>query len=463
MTLDPLPDRSLAIRAICLYAPASAALLLHLTRHARPRVGAAVLLGLLWTLPALLAFQRLNLLAGWWSFHTAGPALRGMPVELYLGWCCLWGAVPALAFPRIPPLAKITVMLLLDLAVMPLCAPVVLLSPTWWIGEGLAIALVLAPAILLQHWTLEARHPGRRGTLQLLIAAGIFLFLFPELVFALRGGAWTQVPLHGWALAVAFQAIAVLALPGVSAVQEFAERGRGTPIPYDPPYHLVTSGIYRYVANPMQLSCTVVLLAWGGLLGSWWLASAGAVSFVYSAGLARWDEAEDLRVRFGQPWLAYRAAVRDWRLRLSPYTADAQAHLYIARSCTVCSELRRWLELRKPTGLTLVDAEQYPDEVLQRIRYVPAAGSFPEEGIRAFARALEHLHLGWALLAIAMRLPGLRWAVQTILDGVGFGESFLPVPVCSTQSRLQPTSVADDADRLRTSLPWPASSSSDPS
>jgi protein-S-isoprenylcysteine O-methyltransferase Ste14 len=105
------------------------------------------------------------------------------------------------------------------------------------------------------------------------VAGSNCLLLIPEIAFALRPRrGWAPLlAAPEWAKQVALQVVLLLALPGVSAVLEFAERGGGTPIPFDPPVRLVTSGVYRYVANPMQLSCTLVLLAWAVVLRNLWL------------------------------------------------------------------------------------------------------------------------------------------------------------------------------------------------
>jgi hypothetical protein len=219
------------------------------------------------------------------------------------------------------------------------------------------------------------------------------------------------------------QIVLLLAIPGISAVQEFVQRGQGTPIPYDPPQSLVTTGIYRYLANPMQLSCTIVLLVWGILLASPWLAAAALISLVYCAGIARWDERADLATRFGQPWMEYRKNVKDWLPRLDPHVA-VPARLYVATTCGPCSELRHWIESRHPTGLEIHPAESHPMP-LRRIRYEDA--NYQADGLEALARALEHLHLGWALLAAAMRLPVIQWVLQTIADTSGFGERAIGV------------------------------------
>jgi protein-S-isoprenylcysteine O-methyltransferase Ste14 len=413
-------NTALAIRALSLYAPIAASVLLWLTRPVPRRTGPALLLSILWTLPTLIAVQTLNQHAGWWTFHTEGPTLRGLPVELYLGWAALWSAVPVLAFRR--TWVAVASMLALDLIIMPLCAPVVVLGPRWLIGEATAALTVLLPSLLIANWTRNNLHLNRRATAQLLTAAGLFLYLPPEILFALRGGAWH----YHWSM----QLVLLLALPGITAVQEFAQRGRGTPIPYDPPQTLVTTGIYRYVANPMQLSCTLVLLVWGIILHAPWLAAGAFLSAVYSVGIARWDEREDLATRFGQPWKLYRAEVHDWRPRLTPFIS-VPARIYIAQTCGPCSELRLWLESRRPSGLEILPAESHP-ESLRRIRYEDA--DYQANGLEALARALEHIHLSWALLAAATRLPVLKWVLQTIADASGFGERVIGTDAGHTNS-----------------------------
>lgn len=163
------------------------------------------------------------------------------------------------------------------------------------------------------------------------------------------------------------------------------------------------------------------MLAWAGVLRNGWLVLAAAISAVYSAGIAAWDEGEDLRERFGTDWVAYRAEVRNWRVRRRPYTAGPRARLYIARTCGPCSELRAWIVARAPVGLDLVDAETLPAGSIRRMRYEAGDGLVAVEGVRAFGRVLEHLNAGWALCGAALRLPGVWWGVQLVMDASGLG------------------------------------------
>ncbi|MGA8086648.1 MAG: methyltransferase [Terracidiphilus sp.] len=416
--------RSETIGAGALYFPLVLSCIAGLVWGRRPpRMFPACLLSFLWTAPALLLLQKLNGAAGWWSFADGSAWFSGMPLELYIGWTIAWGVLPQIALLRLPLVLSVATMAALDVLVMPLCHPVVVLGPRWLIGETVAAALVLAPALCIARWTQQNAHLRLRVWMQIVTSGGVFLYLLPEIAFAARPGRGWEPPLAfpGWERQIALQLIAVLALPGVGAAMEFAERGDGTPIPFDPPVRLVTSGIYRYCANPMALSCTVVLLAWAALLRNGWLLLSAAVSAIYSAGIANWDESEDMQRRFGKSWRTYREAVRNWMPQRRPYHAGEPARLYMAASCGPCSEVWRWIATRNPVGLDILAAESLPYGSIRRLRYVPGDGTASVEGVRAMGRALEHLNLGWAVAGIALRLP-LAWQfVQVVMDASGLG------------------------------------------
>jgi protein-S-isoprenylcysteine O-methyltransferase Ste14 len=418
-------DRTTAIRCLSLYLPVVVAAILAYLRPGGRRLLGACLVAVAWAPPSLLALQLCNLRAGWWLFHAQGGLFRGMPVDLFLGWAVLWGAIPILAFRRVSVAWVVAIFLAIDLVLMPSCRPVVELGSRWLTGEAVALAFVLIPAQLLARWTLNDAHLYERAASQVLLSGSVFLFLIPEIIFRLRPG-------HGWNALISepalfgnleLQGIALLGVFGVSAVQEFAERGGGTPIPYDPPKRLVTTGLYRYIANPMQLSCALVMTAWGGALRNPWVAIAGVMSFLYGMGIANWDEGEDLKTRFGNPWMRYRQHVRAWRFRFTPWhDPDAPpARLYVAETCGPCSEVRRWFESHRAVGLQIVAAEDHPTRDLQRITFDFMDGSRSEEGVRAIARGLEHINLGWAFVGSCLRLPGISHFVQLLMDASGFG------------------------------------------
>lgn len=428
MTAPPV-DYAFAERVGTLYLPLIAALILALARPRSRRRLAACLLGFLWSGPTLLLLQLVNLQMGWWSFPVAGIEFRGIPLELFAGWMILWGILPTLAFPRLRGAWTAALMAGFDLIAMPLCGAVVHLNRNWLMGEAAAIVLVLLPGLCLARWTQQDTHLPLRAAMQMATSGLLFLFLIPEAVFAMRPGYdWSPLlDMPAWQRQLALLLVAILALPGVGAVMEFAQRGLGTPIPYDPPKRLVTSGIYRYVANPMQLSCTQVMLLCAALLRNPWLLLAPVASVVYSAGIARWDERQDLAARFGAPWRDYRREVHDWLPRLFPFHVGQPARLYVASTCMLCSELQRWIERRSPCGLAILPAESLLIPI-ERITYDPNDGSPAVNGVRALARALEHMNLAWALAGAALRLPGIWQLVQLLMDVSGFGPRQLSNP-----------------------------------
>ncbi len=432
--------RVAAVRFMGLYVPVITAFLLVFLRPNRKRIFPAAILGFVWTLPSLLAIQLLNLHFGWWSFNATGALFRGMPVDLYLGWAVLWGILPILSLGA-AAIARVSATFFgIDLLLMPACVPVVTLSHRWLIGEFVALGLVLVPAQLFARWTLTDTQLKARAVFHVLAAGGVFLFLIPEVIFAWRLAHRWEALLYepAWLRNLELQAISLLGIIGVSAVQEFAQRGNGTPIPYDPPKQLVVSGLYRYISNPMQLSCALVMSAWGCVLRNPWLAVAGIVSFLHSFGLAAWDEGEDMKIRFGAPWEEYRNNVKAWRPRFKPWHSPDRpaARLYVAETCGPCSEVRRWFEFQGITALQIVPAEDHPARDLQRITYDPMDGAKAEQGVAAFARALEHINLGWALVGAALRLPGIKDLVQVVLDASGLGPRSIVRRSCDSSSAI---------------------------
>ena len=198
----------------------------------------------------------------------------------------------------------------------------------------------------------------------------------------------------------------------------------------------------------MQLSCVLVMTAWGAVLRNPWVAGAGLMSFLYGWGLASWDEGEDMRTRFGETWERYRGNVPSWRVRLRPWhdPNSPAARLYIAETCTACAEVRKWFESHEIAALEVVPAECHPTRELRRITYDPMDGSQVEEGVNAFARGLEHLDFGWAFVGAVLRLPGVSHFVQLLMDAGGLGPRVITadVTVCKSTTRVRKSTPAGD-------------------
>ena len=100
----------------------------------------------------------------------------------------------------------------------------------------------------------------------------------------------------------------------------FALKGLGTPAPVFPTRHLVISGLYRYVRNPMYLAVAAVILGQGLLFGD------VQVSRVWTSCLPRFPscfvlfyEEPTLRSSFGIEYESFCANVGRWIPRLSPW------------------------------------------------------------------------------------------------------------------------------------------------
>jgi protein-S-isoprenylcysteine O-methyltransferase Ste14 len=415
-------DPHLVVRAGSLYLPVVCGAAACVVRRPGRQMLIGAFLTLVWATPALLALHVIAIGAGWWRFDADGGVLLGMPVDLWLGWALLWGPVAFVALPRAPLAVVAALALLLDLLLMPLAAPVVQLGDRWLIGECAALAGCLVPSQLLGRWTAQQRHLPGRALLQVIAFSALLVWLLPAIAFESSGTNWSDVrwpsPVMVGLLA---QALVVPAALGLSAVQEFVTRGGGTPIPFDPPPRIVTTGVYAYVANPMQLSGTVLLVAIGAVTQNVWVALGGGVAFAYSLGLAYWDEESDLRARFGSAWTSYRAHVRQWLPRWRPWYQDDSpiAVLYVSGACEMCREVAHWYTIRGARGLSIVAAEDHPRHSLRRITYESTDGSYQACGVEAVARAFEHLHLGWALAGWIIRLPLISSVGQLLVDASG--------------------------------------------
>ena len=100
----------------------------------------------------------------------------------------------------------------------------------------------------------------------------------------------------------------------------FALKGRGTPAPIAPPEHLVVSGLYRHVRNPMYAALVTILFGQTLLLGSVALLEYAAIAWLLFHVFVLAYEEPTLRRQFGSSYDAYRAHVPRWWPRFRPWT-----------------------------------------------------------------------------------------------------------------------------------------------
>lgn len=151
----------------------------------------------------------------------------------------------------------------------------------------------------------------------LVLAPGVVAGLMPWLLTAWcpAGDApvpWILLLLGGLLLAAG----ATLLL---DAFVRFAAQGVGTPAPVAPTRHLVVTGSYRYLRNPMYVAVLAIIAGQALILLRWELAVYGAgVSMAFLLFVLGYEE-PTLTRRFGQAYQRYKAAVPGWWPRLRPY------------------------------------------------------------------------------------------------------------------------------------------------
>jgi protein-S-isoprenylcysteine O-methyltransferase Ste14 len=158
-----------------------------------------------------------------------------------------------------------------------------------------------------------------------------FLFLAPGIV-----AGWVPFALSGWRVRPPILGLGagrylggVLLAIGVACLVEsfarFAIEGLGTPAPVAPTETLVVSGLYRYVRNPMYLAVLAVVVGQGLLLGNRAVLTYAGVLWAFFHLFVLGYEEPSLARRFGAGYAAYRAGVRRWWPRATPWTGTGPA------------------------------------------------------------------------------------------------------------------------------------------
>ncbi|HWS37495.1 MAG TPA: methyltransferase [Actinoplanes sp.] len=397
-------------RYLCLSIPLVA--LLAAARVDRRRAGAGLAFAAAATGVALF-----NEISGQHAFAVVNGAYRGLPLDLWLGWALLWGPIPVLLRNHLPLPVALALLLWLDALTMPALEPLLVLGPNWLTGEIIGLLTIALPAQLLGRWTDDRSQLIPRVLLQMLVFTTLTLWLVPTVAFTVGDGSWAHLlALPTGALFLLAQIALVSALPALAAVHEFATRGDGTPFPWDPPRRLVTTGPYAYLANPMQVSAVLLVLLLAAATHSTVLAGTALATAAFAVAVAGPHERQDMRARYGYQWRDYRAHVRDWWPRGTPYPGMTAGHVWLDDDCGPCATVRDMLIRNGPVHLTIHPASAYRT-VLWRARY-EAADGYTLDGAAAVAKALEHTSLLRAYPSWLLIVPGLKPLTQLVVDAL---------------------------------------------
>ena len=124
---------------------------------------------------------------------------------------------------------------------------------------------------------------------------------------------------HVWQTVIAAALILAGLTPLFDSIRQFIYSGRGTPMPAVPTEHLVVSGLYRYVRNPMYVG---VLTAVAGEVVLFWSRDMAIYDVLVVLGFHMFVwlyEEPTLARRHPEDYPRYLHQVPHWLPRLTPW------------------------------------------------------------------------------------------------------------------------------------------------
>jgi protein-S-isoprenylcysteine O-methyltransferase Ste14 len=156
-----------------------------------------------------------------------------------------------------------------------------------------------------------------------LLGSAIFLVIAPGTLAVLLPWYFTHWHFEPPLFPVARGLGGVLIVAGLPILLDsfgrFALQGLGTPAPVMPPKHLVVTGLYRHVRNPMYVAVTALIVGQGLLFGSVVVIAYGAIVWVGFFLFVLVYEEPALDGQFADEYTRYRANVRRWVPRIKPW------------------------------------------------------------------------------------------------------------------------------------------------
>jgi len=151
----------------------------------------------------------------------------------------------------------------------------------------------------------------------LAIAPGIVAGYLPWLICRWQVGP----PLLGiYLFRVIGMLLILMGLPGLlDSFARFAIQGLGTPAPVFPTRHLVVSGLFRYVRNPMYVAVLCLIIGQGLLFGSTSVLAYGLVVWVAFGLFVLGYEEPTLRKTYGAEYEEFCGNVPRWIPRIKPW------------------------------------------------------------------------------------------------------------------------------------------------
>jgi protein-S-isoprenylcysteine O-methyltransferase Ste14 len=163
-----------------------------------------------------------------------------------------------------------------------------------------------------------------------ILGSAVFLVLAPGIV-----AGYVPWRICRWQVAAALLGIPWLRFVGVLLIAaglpvlldsfaRFALQGLGTPAPIFPTRHLVVSGLFRYVRNPMYVAVVTLIFGQGLLFGSVRVLEYGVAVWVAFFLFVLIYEEPTLRRSFGREYEEFCANVPRWIPRFRPWRQNLE-------------------------------------------------------------------------------------------------------------------------------------------
>jgi protein-S-isoprenylcysteine O-methyltransferase Ste14 len=161
-----------------------------------------------------------------------------------------------------------------------------------------------------------------------IVGSALFLVLAPGAVAGLVPwwiSRWRFETAGIWWLPLRIAGCLMVAVGSVVLVDSFARfaiKGLGTPAPVFPTRHLVVTGLYRYVRNPMYVAVVALIAGQGLIFGNMRLIGYGALVWLGFHLFVTAYEEPTLRASFGAEYESFCRGVSRWIPRLRPWLGD---------------------------------------------------------------------------------------------------------------------------------------------
>jgi protein-S-isoprenylcysteine O-methyltransferase Ste14 len=162
--------------------------------------------------------------------------------------------------------------------------------------------------------------------INIIVSASFALFGGPGLILVYFPWSMTRFHIPAgeplWQIAIAGALIAAGLVPLLESILRFIVVGRGTLVPTTPTEHLVVSGFYCYVRNPMYVGVLTVIAGEALLFRSRSLVDYLAIVWLLIHLFVFVYEEPKLTRAFPDQYPRYRSHVRRWLPRLAPWNAS---------------------------------------------------------------------------------------------------------------------------------------------